>query len=57
MSSRDPDERVAQPVEHLTFNQGVAGSNPAGLTILKALKIEAVPLLAGRVTLIGEGYL
>ena len=25
-------EPVAQPVEHLTFNQGVAGSNPAGLT-------------------------
>jgi hypothetical protein len=23
---------IAQPVEHLTFNQGVAGSNPAGLT-------------------------
>jgi hypothetical protein len=29
-SSHEP---VAQPVEHLTFNQGVAGSNPAGLTI------------------------
>ena len=27
-------EPVAQPVEHLTFNQGVAGSNPAGLTTL-----------------------
>ena len=25
-------EPVAQPVEHLTFNQEVAGSNPAGLT-------------------------
>jgi hypothetical protein len=25
-------EPVAQPEEHLTFNQGVAGSNPAGLT-------------------------
>ncbi len=25
-------EPVAQSVEHLTFNQGVAGSNPAGLT-------------------------
>ena len=23
---------VAQPVEHLTFNQGVTGSNPVGLT-------------------------
>ena len=29
--ARSP-EPVAQPVEHLTFNQGVAGSNPAGLT-------------------------
>jgi hypothetical protein len=28
-------EPVAQPVEHLTFNQGVAGSIPAGLTIEK----------------------
>ena len=27
-------EPVAQPVEHLTFNQGVSGSNPDGLTIL-----------------------
>lgn len=25
-------ERVAQPVEHLTFNQGVMGSNPIALT-------------------------
>src|SRR5262249_59410402 len=25
-------EPVAQPVEHLTFNQGVPGSNPGGLT-------------------------
>jgi hypothetical protein len=25
---------VAQPVEHLTFNQGAAGSNPAGITII-----------------------
>src|SRR5882757_305060 len=28
-----PEEPVAQPVEHLTFNQGVPGSNPGGLTI------------------------
>ena len=28
--SREP---VAQSVEHLTFNQGVAGSNPAAVTI------------------------
>jgi hypothetical protein len=26
-------EPLAQSVEHLTFNQGVAGSNPAWLTI------------------------
>lgn len=26
------NEPVAQPVEHLTFNQGVMGSNPIGLT-------------------------
>jgi hypothetical protein len=26
------EEPVAQPVEHLTFNQGVMGSNPIGLT-------------------------
>jgi hypothetical protein len=26
------EEPVAQPVEHLTFNQGVPGSNPGGLT-------------------------
>lgn len=25
-------ERVAQPVEHLTFNQEAAGSSPAALT-------------------------
>jgi hypothetical protein len=30
--ARSP-EPVAQPVEHLTFNQGVMGSNPIGLTI------------------------
>ena len=29
----DVSEPVAQPVEHLTFNQGVSGSNPDGLTI------------------------
>ena len=29
---RRPGEPVAQSVEHLTFNQGVAGSIPAGLT-------------------------
>ena len=29
-------ERVAQAVEHVTFNHGVAGSSPAGLTNLRA---------------------
>jgi hypothetical protein len=35
VSARPPygqKEPVAQPVEHLTFNQGVDGSNPSGLT-------------------------
>jgi len=27
------EEPVAQPVEHVTFNHGVSGSNPDGLTI------------------------
>ena len=27
-----PGEPVAQSVEHVTFNHGVVGSNPAGLT-------------------------
>jgi hypothetical protein len=27
-----PEEPVAQMVEHLTFNQGVDGSIPSGLT-------------------------
>ena len=35
-------EPVAQPVEHLTFNQGVTGSNPRGLTN----KIKHLPLPA-----------
>ncbi len=34
MSNREP---VAQPVEHLTFNQGVMGSNPIGLTTSPAM--------------------
>lgn len=28
------DDLVAQPVEHLTFNQGVMGSNPIEITII-----------------------
>jgi hypothetical protein len=37
-------EPVAQPVEHLTFNQGVMGSNPIGLTIFCRNDVaEALP--------------
>jgi hypothetical protein len=32
VSSRFLKEPIAQPVEHLTFNQRVDGSNPSGLT-------------------------
>ncbi|CEO88141.1 hypothetical protein SSCH_150020 [Syntrophaceticus schinkii] len=32
---------LAQLVEHLTFNQGVAGSIPAWLTIYQASSMEA----------------
>ena len=31
-----PWERVAQPVEHVTFNHGVLGSSPSALTIAKS---------------------
>ena len=31
-SHRRPWERVAQPVEHVTFNHGVLGSSPSALT-------------------------
>ena len=31
-------EPVAQPVEHVTFNHGVVGSSPTGLTNLIRLK-------------------
>ena len=40
------EEPVAQPVEHLTFNQGVLGSSPSGLTILDAA-VEPPTLRAG----------
>lgn len=33
------DEPVAQPVEHLTFNQGVLGSSPSGLTTSEGLSL------------------
>jgi hypothetical protein len=32
-------ERVAQLVEHVTFNHGVVGSSPTALTTLKSLMI------------------
>ncbi len=32
-------EPVAQPVEHLTFNQRVSGSNPDGLTKIQGVRI------------------
>lgn len=31
-SHQRPWERVAQPVEHVTFNHGVLGSSPSALT-------------------------
>ncbi len=35
-------DSVAQLVEHLTFNQGVLGSSPSGITVLKASSISFV---------------
>ncbi len=35
------NERVAQPVEHVTFNHGVVGSSPTALTS-KAHKISII---------------
>src|SRR5215203_5683700 len=44
-------EPVAQSVEHVTFNHGVAGSSPAGLAIKSSTyRIQRLPALA-RVTL------
>ncbi len=37
-SHQRPWERVAQPVEHVTFNHGVLGSSPSALTT-KSLKL------------------
>ena len=46
-----PEEPVAQPVEHLTFNQRVSGSNPDGLTnILKDLARIALAYPLRKVT-------
>jgi hypothetical protein len=40
-STHARSERVAQLVEHLTFNQVVLGSSPSALTILKIKEISA----------------
>lgn len=43
-------ERVAQLVEHLTFNQGVMGSNPIALTKgINELAAEICPKPASRI--------
>jgi hypothetical protein len=36
---------VAQPVEHLTFNQVAAGSNPAGVTNKNGIETNSIPFL------------
>jgi hypothetical protein len=36
-------EPVAQSVEHVTFNHGVQGSNPCGLTNLAGSSVFGVP--------------
>gem|GEM_PF-4377259 len=41
MPSRGQSERVAQPVEHVTFNHGVLGSSPSALTKQLGNKIAA----------------
>lgn len=42
LSHQRPWERVAQPVEHVTFNHGVLGSSPSALTKLsRNLKLVA----------------
>jgi hypothetical protein len=44
LSARRPGEPVAQSVEHLTFNQGVMGSIPIGLTRdFKGLMATSIP--------------
>lgn len=50
-----PSEPLAQLVEHLTFNQGVAGSSPAWLTKIKlrpASDSEAFSFGSGRITVL-----
>ena len=37
MASAQENEPIAQPVEHLTFNQRVDGSNPSGLTTFTSI--------------------
>lgn len=36
---------VAQSVEHLTFNQVAAGSNPAGVTNKNGIETNSIPFL------------
>jgi 2-polyprenyl-6-methoxyphenol hydroxylase-like FAD-dependent oxidoreductase len=38
-------EPVAQPVEHLTFNQGVLGSSPSGLTNCGSIRRSALAVI------------
>ena len=44
-------EPVAQPVEHLTFNQGVMGSNPIGLTKIQPINQMELSIDEGRAPL------
>src|SRR3954469_12112642 len=46
-------EPVAQPVEHVTFNHGVAGSSPAGLATI----VSGTLILDGGVTAIRCGHI
>jgi hypothetical protein len=39
----DGDDSVAQPVEHYTFNVGVLGSNPSGITKGLMVDLTSVP--------------
>lgn len=48
-SHQRPWERVAQPVEHVTFNHGVLGSSPSALTTTDQLNTCAHHAHAGRV--------
>ena len=51
---------IAQQVEHLTFNQSVAGSNPAGLTknlvIDQTFRVNINPNMMNKVKSFREMY-